>query len=164
LEAARLLVNAQATPLFLAKERGNGIARTPLGRADKRSRPFLVFSGMRVLAGTLLRISGKRTPSKMNAFDLVLTVALGSTLATVLLSSNVALTEGLLAFALLNFLPFGVTWLSIRSSTFRRFVNNEPKLLFYDGGFLRGDMGAERVAEEEVEAAVRQQGLATSRK
>ena len=37
----------------------------------------------------LLRISGKRTLAKMNAFDLVVTVALGSTLATVLLSSEV---------------------------------------------------------------------------
>lgn len=36
-----------------------------------------------------LRVSGKRTLSKMNAFDLVVTVALGSTLATVLLSSDV---------------------------------------------------------------------------
>ena len=49
----------------------------------------------------LLRISGKRTLSKMNAFDLVVTVALGSTLATVLLTKDVALVEGMLAFALL---------------------------------------------------------------
>ena len=67
----------------------------------------------------LLRISGKRTLSKMNAFDLVVTVALGSTLATVLLSSSVALVEGLLAFALLIFLQFAVTWLSVKSSAFR---------------------------------------------
>ncbi|RZI68471.1 MAG: DUF421 domain-containing protein, partial [Pseudomonas sp.] len=33
----------------------------------------------------LLRVSGKRALSKMNAFDLIVTVALGSTLATVLL-------------------------------------------------------------------------------
>ncbi len=42
----------------------------------------------------LLRVSGKRTLSKMNAFDLVVTVALGSTLATVLLSTSVALARG----------------------------------------------------------------------
>jgi uncharacterized membrane protein YcaP (DUF421 family) len=30
----------------------------------------------------VLRISGKRTRAKMNVFDLVVTVALGSTLAT----------------------------------------------------------------------------------
>lgn len=41
-----------------------------------------------------LRISGKRTLSKMNAFDLVVTVALGSTLSTVLLTKEVPLTEG----------------------------------------------------------------------
>ena len=48
-----------------------------------------------------LRVSGKRTLSKMNAFDLIVTVALGSTLATVLLSSSVSLATGALAFALL---------------------------------------------------------------
>ena len=40
-----------------------------------------------------LRISGKRTLSKMNAFDLIVTIALGSTLATVSLSKNVALAD-----------------------------------------------------------------------
>jgi uncharacterized membrane protein YcaP (DUF421 family) len=49
----------------------------------------------------LLRISGKRTLTKLNAFDLVVTVALGSTLATVLLSKSVALAEGALALCLL---------------------------------------------------------------
>lgn len=117
----------------------------------------LAYSGLVLL----LRISGKRTLSKMNAFDFVVTVALGSTLATVLLSSNVALAEGLLAFALLVFLQFAVTWLAVRSSTFRRLIKNEPKLLFYDGKFLQGAMRAERVTKEEVEAAVRQQGLAS---
>ena len=42
----------------------------------------------------LLRVTGKRTLSKMNAFDFIVTVALGSTLATVLLSQDVALAEG----------------------------------------------------------------------
>ncbi len=108
----------------------------------------------------LLRVSGKRTLSKMNAFDFVVTVALGSTLATVLLSSDVALAEGLLAFALLIFLQFAVTWLSVRSSAVRHIIKDDPKLLFYEGSFLHGAMRAERVTEEEIESAVRQQGLA----
>jgi uncharacterized membrane protein YcaP (DUF421 family) len=107
-----------------------------------------------------LRISGKRTLSEMNAFDLVVTVALGSTLATILLFASVALAEGLLALALLIFLQFAVTWISVRSATFRGFIKNEPKLLFYDGGFLQEAMRAERMTEEEVEASVRQQGIA----
>jgi len=45
----------------------------------------------------LLRASGKRTLSKLNAFDFVVTVALGSTLATVLLSDSVSLIDGVTA-------------------------------------------------------------------
>ena len=49
----------------------------------------------------LLRVTGKRTLAKLNAFDLVVTVALGSTLATILLSADVSWSEGALALALL---------------------------------------------------------------
>jgi uncharacterized membrane protein YcaP (DUF421 family) len=62
----------------------------------------------------LLRISGKRTLSKMNAFDFVVTVALGSTLATVLLSKEVTLAQGVLAFAVLIGAQYAVTWTSVR--------------------------------------------------
>lgn len=108
----------------------------------------------------LLRISGKRTLSKMNAFDFVVTVALGSTLATILLSQDVALAEGILALALLIGLQFIIAWLNIRSAWFQSLVKSEPSLLLYRGEFLRSAMQRERVTQEEVEAAVREQGIA----
>lgn len=107
----------------------------------------------------LLRVSGKRTLSKMNAFDLVVTVALGSTLATVLLSRDVALAEGVLAFALLIGLQLGITWLSVRSPWVEGLVKAEPSLLCFQGRLLRDAMRRERVTEAEVHAAVRAQGL-----
>lgn len=109
----------------------------------------------------LLRTSGKRTLSKMNAFDFVVTVALGSTLATVLLSKDVALAEGVLAFALLISLQFAITWLSVRSARVSRLVKSEPALLLRRGRFLRGAMRRERVNEEEVRSAVRNAGRAS---
>ncbi len=108
----------------------------------------------------LLRISGKRTLSKMNAFDLIVTVALGSTLATILLSEDVALAEGVLALALLIGFQFVITWLSVRSSWFGSLLKSEPTLLFYRGEFLRDAMKRERVTQQEVEAAVRLEGIA----
>ena len=107
----------------------------------------------------LVRVSGKRTLSKMNAFDLIVTVALGSTLATVLLSKDVALLEGVLAFALLIFLQFVITWLSVRSKAVQGFVKAEPALLLHRGQFLHRAMRAERVTEEEIRASVRAQGI-----
>lgn len=108
-----------------------------------------------------LRISGKRTLSKMNAFDLIVTVALGSTLATVLLSKDVALAEGALAFALLIGFQFVITWSSVRAPWVRRWVTGEPLMLLYQGEFLPAALQRSRVAEEEVRAAIRSAGLAS---
>jgi uncharacterized membrane protein YcaP (DUF421 family) len=108
----------------------------------------------------LLRISGKRTLSKMNAFDLVVTVALGSTLATILLSSDVALAEGITAFTVLILLQYFIAWLSVRSPAVSRLVKSEPALLLYQGRSLPDALRRERVVEAELLAAVRSQGLA----
>lgn len=106
----------------------------------------------------LLRVTGKRTLSKMNAFDLVVTVALGSTLATVLLSKDVALAEGVTAFGLLILLQYAVTWASVRSKRLRGWIKAEPGLLFHNDTFLEGAMRRERVTRDEILAAIRQEG------
>ena len=79
--------------------------------------PLIVGTLLGIIFGAsslylILRISGKRTLAKMNAFDFVVTVALGSTLATVFLSKDIALAEGLFAFALLAGLQRIVAWLA----------------------------------------------------
>ena len=106
-----------------------------------------------------LRISGKRTLSKMNAFDLIVTVALGSTLATTLLSKDVALAAGLAAFALLIGLQYILTWLAVRSDRFQRLIKAQPRLLAYDGRLHEGAMKEERVTHEEMAAAIRESGV-----
>lgn len=107
-----------------------------------------------------LRISGNRTLSKMNAFDLVVTVALGSTLATVLLNKDVVLAEGVLAFALLIGLQFVLTWCSVRVDWVRKAVTGEPAVLVYQGQLLQSAMRQARVTHNEVLAAIRAAGLA----
>lgn len=107
----------------------------------------------------LLRVSGKRTLSKLNAFDLIVTVALGSTLATVLLSRDVALLEGILAFGVLIGAQYSITALSVRSALVRRLVKSEPRLIFYRGQMLAEPLRAERVTRKEVLAVVRASGL-----
>ena len=109
----------------------------------------------------ILRVSGNRTLSKMNAFDLIVTVALGSTLATILLSKDVALVEGIVALALLVGLQYVVTWLVVRFPAVGRAVKSEPTLLLHRGRFLDGPMRRARVVEEEVQAALREQGIAS---
>ncbi len=109
----------------------------------------------------LLRTSGKRALAKLNAFDFVVTIALGSILATILLSQDVALAEGVLAFVVLLALQFLITWLSVRSPTVRRLVKSEPALLLFRGRVLEQAMKAERVTIDELLDAARSFGVGT---
>lgn len=110
----------------------------------------------------MLRISGKRTLSKMNMFDFVVTVAFGSILATLLMSNNTSVVRALTAFAVLIGLQFIVTWLSVRFSAFSDAVKAEPKLLFMNGEFLKKAMHDERVNKSELYSAIRDSSIGST--
>lgn len=107
----------------------------------------------------ILRVAGKRALSKLSAFDFVVTVALGSLLATVIVSGDVALAEGILAFAMLALLQWLVARLSLTSRWLRDVTRSRPRLLVLDGAERAGAMRAERVTRSDIEAAARQAGL-----
>lgn len=107
----------------------------------------------------ILRTSGKRTLSKMNAFDFVVTVALGSLLATVLLNSDVGILDGVVAMATLVIGQFVVSWLSVRSDRFERWIKAEPTLILVDGRPLPDAMRRVRVTQRDIDAAAREAGV-----
>ena len=106
----------------------------------------------------ILRVSGKRTLAKMNAFDFVVTVALGSTLATVLLSKDVPLLEGVLGFAVLATLQFLLAWVAQRVKPVEDVIKAAPRMLLRDGKVDHQAMLDERVTAEEIKSAVRKGG------
>ena len=112
-----------------------------------------------VMLIAVLRISGKRTLAKLNAFDLVVTVALGSTLASVITSDRLPLANGLLALGLLVLLQYSVAWMNLRSSWVRRLVKSDPTLLVSRGVMLHDALRQSRVAADEILAALRSAGL-----
>ena len=106
----------------------------------------------------VLRVSGKRTLSKLNAFDLVVTVALGSTLATILLSSPVAWADGAVALALLAGLQLVVAWIGSRFPAVRTVATSGPTYLVRDGVVVQEALRSQRVTVSEVNQAVRGTG------
>lgn len=107
----------------------------------------------------LLRITGKRTLSKMNAFDLILTVATGSTFASVLLNDSISFAEGATAFLVLTMMQFVVAWASVRSERVEAIVKSRPTILVWRGEMLLGPMKQARVTRAEVLAACRESGV-----
>lgn len=106
----------------------------------------------------VLRVSGKRTLAQLNAFDFVVTVALGSTLATILLSGDVSWAEGAAALAVLVALQLLAAAVSSRYPGVRRAITSEPALLLQDGRLDVAALRRHRLTESEVRQAVRQSG------
>lgn len=106
-----------------------------------------------------IRASGKRSTSQMNNFDWILTVAMGSLLASGIMQSTVTLVELFLAVGLLLSLQYLVTRFLPKSRVLRAVVKPSPRLLFYHGRFLHKDMRDERISELEVMAAIRSAGI-----
>lgn len=106
-----------------------------------------------------LRLSGKRTLAKLNAFDLVVTVALGSTLATVLLNADVSWAEGAVAFAVLAVLQLAVSWTTTHLARGRAAVTAAPTTVVRDGAIDEGAMQDQRLTPAELRQAVRSSGV-----
>lgn len=109
----------------------------------------------------LLRISGKRTLSKWNSFDFVVTIAFGTILGSTMLSSKTSLAQGLVGFALLVALQAGITWIAARFAIVQKLIKAEPALLLYQGKIRTKMLKKERVAEGELLAALRSSGIAS---
>lgn len=107
----------------------------------------------------MLRFGGKRTLTQMNAFDLVVSVALGSTLATILLNQSITLTDGITAYLVLVGMQFLVSWMTSRFDPFKKLVKSSPLLLYYQDHFLPEAMKKARMSPDEVWQTARSEGL-----
>ena len=105
-----------------------------------------------------LRITGKRTLAQLNAFDFIVTVALGSTLATVVLSETVSLSEGALALVLLAVLQLAAALASVRNARVRRAITTEPTVLLDNGRPVVEALQRERISEQSLRQGVRSAG------
>lgn len=126
---------------------------------ESTGRTFIITILAYITMLLMLRVSGKRTLSKMNAFDFIITIALGSTLATVTLNKNVALTDGALAFFILIFMQFFLTWLSVRFKFVKNLITSRPTMLLYKGEILNDALKRERITIEELYMSARQKGI-----
>lgn len=105
-----------------------------------------------------LRISGSRTLSDMNAFDFIVTVAIGSVFGRALTAKSVTLAEAVVSLALLIVLQYTVSRLQLSIPYFERIVTNPPSLLYFRGEFLDNQLRRQRVSKAELQAAVRKKG------
>lgn len=122
-------------------------------------RIFIVGILAYILVIAILRTSGKRSLSKMNAYDFVVTIALGSILASMLTNPDLKLSDGVFAFFLLIMLQYLFSKLVSRFKIVDKLVKSEPTLLYYKGKFYDERMKSERIPRSLVFQAIRSKGL-----
>ncbi|MBZ4034247.1 DUF421 domain-containing protein [Flavobacterium sp. 17A] len=105
-----------------------------------------------------VRISGKRTLAKLNAFDFIVSIALGSTLSDIMLAT-IPVTEGAVVLLLIILLQYIFAWLARSSAQMEKIINTEPRIVFYDSRFIEKTMVAETITKEEIYSAIRAAGI-----
>ncbi|WP_225036537.1 DUF421 domain-containing protein [Winogradskyella sp. SM1960] len=103
----------------------------------------------------LTRISGKRSFSKMSSFDFAMTVAIGSILATVIISKSVSLQHGITGLVIIYAIQMLVA--EARKWQFmRRIIDNKPTLLMQNGKIIEGRLEKCKVTESDLKAKLRE--------
>lgn len=107
----------------------------------------------------VLRIVGQRALAKMSAYDLIVTVALGSMVASIPLTGSISIVDGLVAIATYLLLQELTSWGQTRWTKVHHAVREEPNVVLWEGKLLLDRMRDINVTPDEVRAAIRRAGI-----
>jgi len=106
-----------------------------------------------------LRLFGRRELGQFTAFDLVVLLTLSNILQNAMIGNDTSLLGGLIGATVLLSANFGLAYAVFRSRSLQRFVTGEPRILIRDGVLQRQALADQRLTEQDLLAAVHNQGL-----
>lgn len=117
----------------------------------------VALSAVGVYAAVILltQVAGLRSFAKMSGFDFAMTVAVGSTVASAMLTKSPSLPEAVVGLAVLYAFQALIAVGRRRSDAVRSVVDNEPVLVMTRYGFLHENLRAARLSEDDVWAKLR---------
>ncbi len=102
------------------------------------------------------RLAGVRSFAEMSAFDVAVTIAVGSLLATTVATPAPSVLQGGVALGTLFAIQLGASWLRIRFPRVTQATDNTPILLVGPGGRLKPEgMRVARVTESDLRSQLR---------
>lgn len=104
------------------------------------------------------RLAGKRSFSKMSSFDFAMTVAIGSIIASTILSKSVSLAEGVVGLAMVYILQIFVAVLR-QNTKFEKLIGNTPLLLMDGSTLLHENLKKARVTEADLRSKLREANI-----
>lgn len=108
-----------------------------------------------------LRMIGEQALAKMSAYDLIVTITLGSVVAEIPFAEHIAVTDGIAIMGTFVLLQEVIRWAQARSKAARKLVAEKPRLVVWDGRVLEDRVQRWHLTVDEICAAVRRAGLAS---
>ncbi len=122
----------------------------------------IVLSTMGIYFTVILftRIAGKRSFSKMSSFDFSMTVAIGSVIASTILSPSISLVSGIIGLASIYILQILVA-IGRRYKLLKQAVDNSPLLLMDGRKIIKDNLKKARVTESDLRSKLREANVAS---
>lgn len=123
---------------------------------------WVVLGTILIYASCLIavRIAGRRTVARLSAFDYVVTIALGSVIATTAVSKETPYLNGVVAIVVLLTLQVSIGALRLKSDLVRRLTDFQPDVIYSAGKLdLPTSPLSAQTTLEEIESKVRRTGL-----
>ena len=107
----------------------------------------------------LLRVMGRRELSSLEPFDLILLVILGDAVQQGLTQDDYSLTGAVLAVGTIALLQMLTSYANFKFPRLRIVLDGEPIVVVQDGKLIKKNMDRERLTEDDVAEAARQQSI-----
>lgn len=116
----------------------------------------LTTIGIYVTLITYTRLAGLRSFSKMSSFDFAMTVAIGSLIASTILTKDPPLIQAMIALAMLYILQMTVAKLRGKSKSVIYAVDNQPLLLMRGSEILDDNLKKAKVTNDDLRSKLRE--------
>lgn len=117
---------------------------------------ILTTIGIYLTLITYTRLAGLRSFSKMSGFDFAMTVAIGSLIASTILTKDPPLIQAMVALAMLYVLQITVATLRGKSKSIIYAVDNQPLLLMRGSEILDNNLVKAKVTHDDLRSKLRE--------
>lgn len=112
-----------------------------------------------ILLTAMMRFMGKRQIGEMQVSELVTTVFLSELAVYPVTDQKVPILYGIVPVVMISSLEVVLSFLTLKSKIFRKFLNGDAIILYENGSFIRKNLFSVRMSKEDVEAQVRINGF-----
>lgn len=123
---------------------------------------FVVASTLAMYATLLaaVRLAGRRTVAQLSAFDVIVTIALGTLLSSTVVAPDPSYVQATTAIVTLLALQVAAAALRVRSRVLRRLLEFEPEIVVRDGELrLPTGLTSSQLSQGELHSRLRQHGI-----